>query len=185
MKLIVFVLFTPYLFPCARRPHSLLKLLVNVSWLGLLMRLSIVSLVSIGRKMWWTLCWDTWCVVKWCVANCLNFVPCLPVVRRRLCFPRVVCDQRWYLCGRGFAKRAFFSSLLCIFSSYMGMDAISGMVGGPIIGDDVGWEAWVGSAGGCTLGDGVTCAGCCWWMVSVRFNCSARFMSTLRTGSGF
>ena len=65
-------------------------------------------------------------------------MPCLPGVRRKLCFPRVVRDRSWYLCGRVFSKREFYSSLMCICSVYMGMDAAGGMVGGPTLGDAVG-----------------------------------------------
>ena len=69
--------------------------------------------------------------------NCLKFVPCLPGVQRRLCFPRVVRDRRWYLCERVFAKRTFFSSLLRICSADMGIDDLGGMGGRPTLGDDV------------------------------------------------
>ena len=58
-------------------------------------------------------------------------MPCLPGVQCRLCVPRVVHDQRWYLCGRVFVKRDFFSSLLCICSEDMGINVIGGIMGGP------------------------------------------------------
>ena len=59
-------------------------------------------------------------------------------MQRRFCFPRVVCTQRWYLCGRVFVKRACFSSLLCICIVDMEMDDIGDMVGGTTLGDAVG-----------------------------------------------
>ena len=113
----------------------------------------------------------------------LKFVPCLPGVRRRLCSLCGVCDRRWYMCGRVFVKHAFFSSLLCICIADIVIDSVGGMMGRPTLSDDVGWEVWVGSVGGCTLGDGVTCSNCCWGMVSVHFNWSTSVMSSLWTGS--
>ena len=145
------------------------------------MRLSMVSFLPFGWKMWCTLCWDIYCVVKCCAANCLKFVPYLPGLRRRLC--DLVRHLSWYRCGRVFAKSAFLSFLLCICRAEMGTDAGSGMAGEPTLGDALGGGVWFGSIGGCNLRDSVTWDGCYGGMVSMNCNYSTSVMSSLRTGS--
>ena len=44
------------------------------------------------------------------------------------------------ICVEDYANREFLSSLLCICSADIGIDAIGRMVDGPTLGVSVGWE---------------------------------------------